>query len=102
MYGMYNCLPYLHYEFVHSLFSKRCIHAEEVLITSVVFSPIMNCTGRLRLRVLKIKNKSVNNLYLPSVVFIAAVLVGPNKQLKQIFQTESNIVRNSLSAGNWQ
>ena len=34
------------------------------------------------------------NLYLPSVVFIAQVLVGPSKQLKQIFQIEHNIVKN--------
>ena len=27
------------------------------------------------------------NLYLPSAVFIAQVLVGPSKQLKQIIQT---------------
>ena len=27
-----------------------------------------------------------NNLYLPSAVFIAQVLVGPSKQLKQIIQ----------------
>ena len=36
-----------------------------------------------------------NNLYLPrSTVFIAQVLVGPSKQLKQIIQTEHNIVKN--------
>ena len=34
------------------------------------------------------------NLYLPSAVFIAQVLVGPSKQLKQIFQIEHNIVKN--------
>ena len=34
------------------------------------------------------------NLYLPSAVFIAKVLVGPSKQLKQIFQIEHNIVKN--------
>ena len=32
--------------------------------------------------------------YLPSAVFIAQVLVGPSKQLKQIFQIEHNIVKN--------
>jgi len=32
------------------------------------------------------------NLYLPSAVFIAQVLVGPSKQ--QIFQIEQNIVKN--------
>ena len=36
--------------------------------------------------------------YLPSAVFIAQVLVGPSKQLKQIlFQIEHHIVKNS----NW-
>ena len=34
------------------------------------------------------------NLYLPSAVFIAQVLVGPSKQLKQIFQIQHNIVKN--------
>ena len=28
----------------------------------------------------------INNLYLPSAVFIAQVLVGPSKLMKQIFQ----------------
>ena len=32
-------------------------------------------------------------LYLLSAVFIAQVLVGPSKQLKQIFQIEHNIIR---------
>ena len=36
----------------------------------------------------------INNLYLSSAVFTAAVPVGPSKQLKQIFQTEHNIVKN--------
>jgi len=36
-----------------------------------------------------------NNLYLPSAMFIAQVLVGPSKQLKQIFQIEhGDIVKN--------
>ena len=34
------------------------------------------------------------NLYLPSAVFITQVLVVPNKQLKQIIQTEHNTVKN--------
>jgi len=34
------------------------------------------------------------NLYLPSAVFIAQVLVGPSKQLKQTFQIEHNTVKN--------
>jgi len=34
------------------------------------------------------------HLYLPSAVFIAQRLVGPSKQLKQIIQTEHNIVKN--------
>ena len=34
------------------------------------------------------------NLYLPLAVFIAQVLVGPSKQLKQIIQIEHNIVKN--------
>jgi len=38
--------------------------------------------------------KYIYNLYLPSAVFIAQVLVGPSKQLKQIFQSEHNIVKN--------
>ena len=38
------------------------------------------------------------DLYLPSAVFIAQVLVGPSKQLKEIIQTERNIVKNA----NWQ
>ena len=33
-------------------------------------------------------------LYLPSAVFIAQVLVGPSKQLKQIIQIKHNIVKN--------
>ena len=33
------------------------------------------------------------SIYLPSAVFIAQVLVGPSKQLKQIIQTEHNIVK---------
>ena len=32
--------------------------------------------------------------YLPLAVFIVQVLVGPSKQLKQIIQTEHNIVEN--------
>ena len=36
----------------------------------------------------------ISNLYLPSAVFIAQVLVGPSKQLKQIIQIEDNIVMN--------
>ena len=32
--------------------------------------------------------------YLPSVVFIAQLLVGSSKQLKQIIQTEHDIVKN--------
>ena len=34
------------------------------------------------------------NLYLPSAVLTAQVLVGSSKQLKQILQTEHNIVKN--------
>ena len=34
------------------------------------------------------------NLYLPSAVFITQVLVGPSKQLEQIFQIQHNIVKN--------
>ena len=34
------------------------------------------------------------NLYLPSAVFTGQVVVGPSKQLKQIIQTEHNIVKN--------
>ena len=30
-------------------------------------------------------------MYLPSAVFIAQALVGPSKQLKQIFQIQHNI-----------
>jgi len=37
---------------------------------------------------------TIINLYLPLVVFIAQVLVGPSKQLKQIIQIEHNIVKN--------
>ena len=37
------------------------------------------------------------NLYLPSAVFIAQVLLGPSKQRKQIIQTEHNTVKNA----NW-
>ena len=37
---------------------------------------------------------STNIRYFLSAVFIAQVLVGPNKQLKQIIQTEHNIVKN--------
>ena len=36
----------------------------------------------------------MNDLYLPSAVFITQMLVGPSKQLKQIIQIEHNIVRN--------
>ena len=39
-------------------------------------------------------NNIIIILYLPSAVFIAQVLVGPSKQLKQIFQIEHNIVKN--------
>ena len=41
-----------------------------------------------------IKRERKENLYLPSAVFVAQVLVGPSKQLKQIFQIEHNIVKN--------
>ena len=41
-----------------------------------------------------IKKKIINDLYLPSAVFIAQMLVGPSKQLKQILQIEHNIVKN--------
>ena len=34
------------------------------------------------------------NLYLPSAVVISQLLVGPSKQLKQMTQTEHNIVKN--------
>ena len=37
---------------------------------------------------------STNIRNFPSAVFVAHVLVGPSKQLKQIIQTEHNIVRN--------
>ena len=40
----------------------------------------------------QIKEK-INNLYLPSTVFIAQVLVGPSKELEQIFQIEHDIVK---------
>ena len=33
------------------------------------------------------------NLYLPSAVFIAQVLVGPSKQLKQIIQIQHKLLR---------
>ena len=39
------------------------------------------------------KNK-INDLYLPSAVFIAQMLVGPSKQPKQIIQIKHNIVKN--------
>ena len=38
--------------------------------------------------------KNNNDLYLPSAVFIAQMLVGPSKQLKQIIHIEHNIVEN--------
>ena len=65
---------------------------KEVLIPQGFF-PIMNCTGKLRLTAYK------NNLCLPSVMFIAAVLVGPSKELKQIFKIERNIVKKSPATG---
>jgi len=39
-------------------------------------------------------NKKINNLYLPSAVFIAQRLMGPSKQLIQIIQIEHIIVKN--------
>ena len=39
-------------------------------------------------------NKIINDLYLPSAVFIAQILVGPSKQLKPIIQIEHNTVKN--------
>ena len=36
----------------------------------------------------------INNLYLPSAVFIAQRLVGASKQLKETIQIEHNIVKN--------
>ena len=38
--------------------------------------------------------KKKYNLYLPSAVLIAQVLVGQSEQLKQITQTEHNISKN--------
>ena len=49
-------------------------------------------TDFLALRQTKIHKK--HDLYLPSAVFIAQMLVGPSKQLKQILQIEHNIVKN--------
>ena len=42
----------------------------------------------------KNKNKKINDLYLRSAVFMAQMLVGPSKQLKQIIQIEHKIVKN--------
>ena len=45
------------------------------------------------------KKKKKNNVYLPSAVFIAQVLVGPSIKLhKEIIQIENNMVKNP----NWQ
>ena len=41
-----------------------------------------------------VKKKKKKDLYLPSAVFIAQMLVGPSKQHKQIIQIEHNIVKN--------
>ena len=40
------------------------------------------------------RKKEINDLYLPSAVFIAQMLVWPSKQLKQIFQITHNIAKN--------
>ena len=48
----------------------------------------------MNLQAAEYKKIDWNNLYSPLVVFIAQVLVGPSKQLKQIFQIEHNIVEN--------
>ena len=45
-------------------------------------------------RAVKINKIKINDLYLPSAVFIAQMLVGPSKQLKQIIQIEHNIDKN--------
>ena len=42
---------------------------------------------------LRSKRQKKYNLYLPSAVVIAKVLVAPTKQLKEIIQTEHNIVK---------
>jgi len=49
--------------------------------------------------VYKYKNKKISNLYLPSAMFIAQVLMGPSNQLKQIIQIEHDIVKISQLAG---
>ena len=38
----------------------------------------------------------IHNLYLPWIVFIAQVSIGPSKQLKQIIQIEHNIVKSPV------
>ena len=44
--------------------------------------------------------KKINNLCLPSAVFIAQVLVGPSIKLqKETIQTENNMVKNPNSSG---
>ena len=50
--------------------------------------------GLIRMPEIEIMTKDKDNPYLPSAVFIAQVLVGPSKQLKQIFQIEHNNAKN--------
>ena len=46
-----------------------------------------------QLHYIYMNSNKINNLYLPSAVFITQVLVGPSKQLKQIIQIQHNIIR---------
>ena len=56
---------------------------------SLFFNPTWNVERKLRDKKKYIKMQDLNS---PSAVFVAQVFVGPSKQLKQIIQTEHNIV----------
>ena len=48
----------------------------------------------MQVRTHEMKKKTKNNVYLHSTMVIAQSLVGLSEQLKQIIQTEHNIVKN--------
>jgi len=67
---------------------------KSVVISSYGTKPATHLIHTTSATVATCNINKINNLYLPSAMFIALVLVGPSKQLKQKIQTEHNTVKN--------
>ena len=67
---------------------------KSVVISSYGTKPATHLIHTTSATVATCNINKINNLYLPSAMFVAQRLMGLSKQLKQMIQIEHNIVKN--------